>query len=104
MPNEKSGRVWRAGGADDAEFAHDEEWQRPPSIFVVVEVRGRAGSAIRALQESCDPRLAAWMPPHLTLAGSSGVGPLPAVIPLERLRSALEPIAQTTAPFQTEFA
>ena len=53
---------------------------------------------MRAIQEKYDPKLAKLNPPHLTLAGSSGVGSIPAETPTKLLRELLEPIARTTAP------
>ncbi len=43
------------------------------------------------------------LPPHITLAGSSGMGPIPATTPVHVLREKLEPIAQTTAPITAQF-
>ncbi len=42
-------------------------------------------------------------PPHITLAGSSGVGTIPTDTPVARIRDALEPIAQSTAPMSLPF-
>lgn len=67
-------------------------------IYIIVELPGVAGERVRAIQEKYDPKLAKLNPPHLTLAGSSGVGSIPAETPLKDLRAALEPIARTTAP------
>lgn len=67
-------------------------------IYIIVELPGEAGARVRAIQEKYDPKLAKLNPPHLTLAGSSGVGSIPAETPLAELRAALEPIASTTPP------
>lgn len=67
-------------------------------IYIIVELPGEAGARVRAIQEKYDPKLAKLNPPHLTLAGSSGVGSIPAETTVEELRAALEPIARTTAP------
>lgn len=76
----------------------DESWRRPPGIFVIAEVGGEPGARIRAVQEQYDPKLARALPPHITLVGSSGIGPLhPDYTPAE-LRAALEPICASTAP------
>lgn len=76
----------------------DESWRRPPGIFVIAEVGGELGQRIRAVQERFDPKLARALPPHITLAGSSGIGPLhPDYTPAE-LRQALEPICADTPP------
>ena len=44
-----------------------------------------------------DPRMAAELPPHITITGSSGMGPIAPETTDEELRRALEPIAQTTS-------
>jgi 2'-5' RNA ligase len=67
-------------------------------IYIIVELPGEAGERVRAIQEKYDPKLARLNPPHLTLAGSSGVGSIPAETSVAELRAALEPIARTTAP------
>lgn len=83
----------------DTEAAEaDVNWRRPPGIFVLAEVGGEAGRRIREIQLRHDPRLAAALPPHVTLAGSSGLGPIAAATGMEELRRALEPIAASTPP------
>jgi 2'-5' RNA ligase len=47
--------------------------------------------------------MAAELPPHVTLTGSSGIGPIPAATPLEDIRLALEPVARATAPISVRF-
>jgi 2'-5' RNA ligase len=72
-------------------------------IFVLTELPGEAGAQVRAIQERYDPKLARLTPPHVTLVGSSGVGAIPTDTPVERIREALEPIAETTAPLTLSF-
>lgn len=72
-------------------------------IFVLAELPGEAGATVRAIQQQYDPKLARLTPPHVTLVGSSGVGAIPTDTPVERIRSALEPIAASTAPMQLPF-
>ncbi len=72
-------------------------------IFVIAELPGEAGEQVRALQQRFDPKLARLTPPHITLAGSSGVGPIPTDTPVERIREALAPIAASTAPMALQF-
>jgi 2'-5' RNA ligase len=43
------------------------------------------------------------LPPHVTLSGSSGMGPIPADTPVDRLRAILSPIAGETAPITVYF-
>ena len=45
-------------------------------IFVTAELDGPLGDRIRAIQERWDPKLARELPPHVTLIGSSGAGPI----------------------------
>jgi 2'-5' RNA ligase len=42
------------------------------------------------------------MPPHITLIGSSGAGPISPATPVDRLREALQPIAASTPPLTLE--
>ena len=69
-------------------------------IFILAELKGEAGRRIREINERYDPRLARYKPPHLTITGSSGVGPIPSDIPVSELRAKLEPITSTTAPLE----
>ena len=72
-------------------------------IFVLAELGGPAGERIAEINRRFDPRLAALRPPHVTIAGSSGAGPLPAGTPVEQIRAALEPIARATPPLVLPF-
>ena len=67
-------------------------------IFIISELTGTAGEIVRAAQEKIDRRLANTSVPHITITGSSGVGPIPLSLPVEQMEAALAPIAQTTAP------
>lgn len=90
---------------DTAWAADDEydEWRRPAGIFVLAPISGPAASVIHELQEQHDPKLAAAFPPHVTLAGSSGVGPVRAGTSREALRRALDPIVESTEPLILPF-
>ncbi len=68
----------------------------PEGIFILAELKGEAGRKIREINERYDPRLARYKPPHLTITGSSGVGPIPASVTVEELREKLEPVARIT--------
>ncbi len=72
-------------------------------IFIIAEVKGRAAKQIRAIQKRFDPRLAKEWPPHVTLAGSSGMGPIARDTTVDELRRVLEPIAAATAPLVLPF-
>jgi len=86
----------------DDEYA-DEEWKRPAGIFVLAPIQGPAAIRVRAIQLETDPKLAAAHPPHVTLAGSSGVGPIRAGTPVDEIRERLQPIAQRTPPLTLRF-
>jgi 2'-5' RNA ligase len=72
-------------------------------IFVIAELDGAMGERIHAIQERFDPKLAAESPPHVTIIGSSGAGPIPVGTSIELLRSAIEPVAATTPPLALKF-
>lgn len=67
-------------------------------IFIIAEIGGEAGRLIRELNLRYDPRLARYKAPHVTITGSSGVGPIPADTSMREMLEKLEPITSTTAP------
>jgi len=72
-------------------------------IFVIAPITGPVGERIAEIQATYDPRLARLGPPHVTLAGSSGMGPIAAELSIEELRAQLAPIAASTAPITLRF-
>lgn len=72
-------------------------------IFVLTELTGEAGAVVREIQQRFDPKLARLTPPHVTVVGSSGLGPIPTDTPVDRIREALLPIAASTAPMSLTF-
>ena len=72
-------------------------------IFVVAELDEPVRGQILEVQRWADPRLAAGTPPHVTMVGSSGVGPLPLGTPVELLRERIEPITRETPPITMKF-
>lgn len=72
-------------------------------IFILAELHGEAAEQIAAINARFDRKLAAAKPPHVTVAGSSGVGPIPPSVTAEELERALRPVAQVTAPLALEF-
>jgi 2'-5' RNA ligase len=72
-------------------------------IFVIAELDGIVGARIHAIQERFDPKLAAESPPHITLVGSSGAGPIPEETPAEVLRNAIVPVAAATQAITLRF-
>ena len=79
-----------------------DEWRGQSGVFVLVEVRGALGRRIHELQERFDPKLAKFAPPHLTLIGSSGAGPIAADTPRAVLQGTLRSIAADTPPITLE--
>ena len=72
-------------------------------IFIIATLAGEAGEQIKAINERFDPRLARFKAPHITITGSSGVGPIPSSVTAVEIRERLEPIASTTAPMTLRF-
>jgi 2'-5' RNA ligase len=72
-------------------------------IFVLAEIEGAVGERLHAVQERFDPKLAAEAPPHVTIIGSSGAGPVTPETPTEVLRRAIDPVAAITAPLTLHF-
>lgn len=73
-------------------------------IFILGEIRGEMGRKLRELNERFDPKLARSKPPHLTITGSSGVGPLRGDLAPEEIQSRLQPVAASTPPLELTFA
>jgi 2'-5' RNA ligase len=69
-----------------------------PGIVVMSELSGPVADRLREIQLAHDPRMAAELPPHITITGSSGMGPISPVTSDTELRVALEQVASTTAP------
>ncbi len=59
---------------------------------------------ILEIQRRFDPKLAASLPPHVTLTGSSGMGPIANTTSMAALRKALEPVARATPPMTLRFS
>lgn len=66
-------------------------------LFIIAEIGGAAGTIISEINRKYDPRLARYKAPHVTLAGSSGVGPIPPSVTIDELKEKLSPITTTTA-------
>ena len=72
-------------------------------IFILAELPPGVADQVRAINERYDPKLSRYKPPHLTLAGSSGAGPIPPSTTVEEMREKLEPITRDTAPITLSF-
>lgn len=72
-------------------------------IFIIAELGGEAGEQIKAINERFDPRLARYKAPHVTITGSSGVGPISGSVTAEDLWEKLAPITSSTTPMTLRF-
>jgi 2'-5' RNA ligase len=72
-------------------------------IFILAELPGEIADRIREINERYDPRLARYRPPHITLSGSSGAGPIPPSVTVDEIRAKLKPVAADTAPITLSF-
>ncbi len=72
-------------------------------IFITAELTGPVGAQVRDLQRRFDPKLANELPPHITLLGSSGAGPIAPDTPRSALRTALAPIGRELPPLPLHF-
>jgi 2'-5' RNA ligase len=70
-----------------------------PGIIVMSELRGAVADRLLEIQRQYDPRMVAELPPHITITGSSGMGPISPDTTDAELRAALEPVAAAIAPF-----
>jgi 2'-5' RNA ligase len=71
-----------------------------PGIVVMSELKGEIAEWLLAIQRQYDPRLANELPPHITITGSSGMGPISPSTTDAELRSALDGVAVSTPPFE----
>src|SRR3954471_2013348 len=74
-----------------------------PGIIVMSELHGAIAARLHDIQMEYDPRMAAELPPHVTITGSSGIGPFTPATTNDELRVALEQVAAATAPFTVRF-
>jgi 2'-5' RNA ligase len=72
-------------------------------IFIIAPITGAVGARIALVQTEHDPRILKLGPPHVTLAGSSGIGPIASDTSIEELAERLGPIAASTAPITLRF-
>jgi 2'-5' RNA ligase len=72
-------------------------------IFILAELPREIANQVRVINERYDPKLSRSRPPHITLTGSSGAGPMPPSVSVEEMREKLEPIARDTAPITLSF-
>ncbi len=72
-------------------------------IFIIAILGGEAAEQIRAINVRFDPRLARYKAPHVTITGSSGVGPISSSVTAVELWERLAPITSTTEPMTLRF-
>ena len=72
-------------------------------IFILAELPEEIGERVRVINERYDPKLARYKPPHITLTGSSGAGPIPPSVDVEEMRQRIGPIASDTPPMTLTF-
>ena len=73
-------------------------WRPGTGIYVVAPLQPSLAALVGEVQARFDPKLARLMPPHITIIGSSGAGPIAPTTATEELRKILEPIASSTPP------
>jgi 2'-5' RNA ligase len=73
-------------------------WRPGTGIYIIVPVQPSLSALILDIQSRFDPKLARLMPPHITLIGSSGAGPIAPTTTVAELRAALGSIAASTPP------
>ncbi len=66
------------------------------------ELNGDVAARVLDVQRRFDPRMAAELPPHVTITGSSGMGPISPDTTEAELIAALTPVAAETAPFAVQ--
>jgi 2'-5' RNA ligase len=77
----------------------------PPltGLYIVADLQGLVAERIHAIQQAFDPKLARFLTPHVTIAGSSGMGPIRPDVPVAELRARLAPVAASIAPMTLRF-
>lgn len=73
-------------------------WRPGTGIYVVAPLQASLAALVGEVQSRFDPKLARLMPPHITIIGSSGAGPIAPATPVGELRTLIEPIASSTPP------
>ncbi len=63
------------------------------------ELQGDVAARVLDAQRRFDPRMAAELPPHVTITGSSGMGPISPDTTDEQIIHALTSVAAASAPF-----
>ena len=77
-------------------------WRPGTGIYVVAPLQPSLAALVGEIQARFDPKLARMLPPHITIIGSSGAGPIAPTTSVADLRAALSDIAATTPPLTLE--
>jgi 2'-5' RNA ligase len=77
-------------------------WRPGTGIYVIAPIQPSLAALIRDVQARFDPKLARQLPPHITLIGSSGAGPIAPNTSMADLAAAIGPIAASTPPLTLE--
>ena len=77
-------------------------WRPGTGIYVIAPFQASLTGLVRDIQSRFDPKLARQMPPHITLIGSSGAGPIAPTTSVADLAAAIGPIAASTPPLTLE--
>lgn len=73
-------------------------------IFILAAIGGAVGARLHELQQRYDPKLARAFPPHVTLAGSSGLGAVHAGTSATEIREAIERVAKDSEPLRLKLS
>ena len=91
-----------AGPGDPPADTPPRRWRAGTGIYVIAPIQTSLAERIRQVQAQFDPKLARQLPPHITLIGSSGAGPIAPTTTVRDLEAALGPIAASTPPLTLE--
>jgi len=72
-------------------------------IFITTELEDELAQRIHDYQLEFDPKMANFLPPHITLIGSSGAGPIPPDTPLAELKARILPVTASLKPMTVKF-
>ena len=75
-------------------------WRPGTGIYVIAPLQATLSAEVLEIQTRFDPKLARLMPPHITIIGSSGAGPIAPTTTVDELRTAIEPITRSTPPLE----
>lgn len=78
------------------------KWRPGTGIYVIAPLQPTLAAVIGEIQERFDRKLARMLPPHITIIGSSGAGPIAPSTTVEQLHNALSGITATTPPLTLE--